>query len=88
MRRLQWGDADRVEVRFRGHTGDQAQVGNVIVRTRSEFRGPCSELGAGDGAVALMVALLSCFGALPEHAPLSSYRSGRQVRVWGYGQAL
>ena len=35
-----------------------------------------------------MVALLSCFAALPEHAPLSSYRSGRQVRVWGYGRAL
>ena len=61
---------------------------SVIVRTRSEVRGPCSELGEGGGAVALMIALLSCFEALPEHAPLSSYRSGRQVSVLGYGQAL
>ena len=87
-RGLQWSDADRVEVRFRGHKGDKAQVGSVFVCTRSEVRGPCSELGEGGGAVALMVALLSCFAALPEHAPLSLYRSGRQVRVWGYGQAL
>ena len=74
LKRLQWSDADRVEVRFRGHTGDQAQVGSVIVRTRSEVRGPCSELGEVGGAVALMVALLSCFAGVPEHAPLSSYR--------------
>ena len=88
LRRLQRSDTDRVEVPFRGHKGDQAQAGSVIVRTRSEVRGPCSELGDGGGAVALVVALLSCFAALPEHAPLSSYRSGRQVRVWGYRQAL
>ena len=35
-----------------------------------------------------MVALLSCHAALPEHAPLSSYRSGKHVRVWGYVQEL
>ena len=81
LRRLQWSDADRVEMRFRGHKGDQAQVGSVIVRTRSEARDPCSELGEGGGAVAIMVALLSCFAALSEHAPLSSYSSVRQVRV-------
>ena len=46
LRRLQWSDADGVEVRFRGHKGDQAQAGSVIVRTRSEVRGTCSELGA------------------------------------------
>ena len=39
LRRLQWSDADRVAVRLRGHKGDQAQVGSVIVRTRSEVRG-------------------------------------------------
>ena len=27
LRRLEWSEADRVEVRFRGHKGDQAQVG-------------------------------------------------------------
>ena len=85
MRRLEWSEADRVEVRFRGHKGHQAQVGSVVVRTRSEVRGPRSELGKGGGAVAVMVALLSCHAALPEHAPLSS---GKHVRVWGYGQAL
>ena len=86
--RLEWSDADRVEVRFRGHKGDQAQVGSVVVRTRSEVRGPRSGLDEGGGAVALMVALLSCHAALPKHAPLSSYRAGKQVRAWGYGQAL
>ena len=55
LRRLQWSDADWVEVRFRGHKGDQAQVGSVIARTRSEVRGPCSEMGEGG---VLMVALL------------------------------
>ena len=85
LRHLQRSGADRAEVRFCGHKGDQAQVGSVIVRTQSEVRGPCSELGEGG---ALMVALLSCFSALPEHAPLSSHCSGRQVRMWGYGQAF
>ena len=44
QRRHQWSDVDRVELRFRGHKGDQAQVGSVVLRTRSEVRGPCSEL--------------------------------------------
>ena len=71
VRRLKWSDADRVEVRFPDHKVDQAQAGSVIVRTRSEVRGPCSELGEGVGDVAVMVALLSWFAVLPEHAPLS-----------------
>ena len=54
----------------------------------ARFGGPCSDLGECGGSVALMVVLQSCFAALLEHAPLSSHRSGRQVRVWGYGQAL
>ena len=61
LKRLQWSDADRVEVRFLGPKRDQAQVGSVIVRTRSEVRGPCCELGEGGGTVALMVALLILF---------------------------
>ena len=40
LRHPQWSDADRVEVRFCGHLGDQAQVGSVVVRIRSEVRGP------------------------------------------------
>ena len=35
-----------------------------------------------------MVGMLSRYPALPEHAPLASYRSGNGVRVWGYGQAM
>ena len=35
-----------------------------------------------------MVGLLSRYPALPEHAPLASYRSDDGVRVWGCGQAM
>ena len=42
----------------------------------------------GSGAVALMVELLSGYPTLPESAPLSSYRYGKEVRVRGYTQAL
>ena len=63
-------------------------MGSGAVRTRSEVRGPRSELGDCGGDVALMVALLSCHEALPEHVPLSSCRSGKQVRAWGCGQGL
>ena len=31
-----WREAERVEVRFRGHKGDQLQKGSTLVRTRSE----------------------------------------------------
>ena len=31
---------DKVEVRFKGHKGDQEWVGSVRVRTRSKVRGP------------------------------------------------
>ena len=68
--------------------GDQAQVGRVVVHTRSEVRSPRSELGGGGRAVALMVALLSYRAAQPKHALLSSDRSGKHVRVWGFRQAL
>ena len=35
-----------------------------------------------------MVELLSGYPTLPESAPLSSYRFGNEVRVWGYTEAL
>ena len=38
--------------------------------------------------MALMVELLSCHPTLPDNVPLSSYRSGREVKVWKYNQAL
>ena len=36
---LQWHQASSIEVRFRGHKGDQAQQGSVIVRTRDDASG-------------------------------------------------
>lgn len=57
--RSTWKEADRGEVRFRGHKGDQAQAGSVLVPTRCEVTGPRSGLASGGGAVALMVELLS-----------------------------
>ena len=85
---LNWRQADRIEVHFRGHKGDQDQRGDVRVRTRDAARGPRSGYRADGGAVALMVELLSCHPTLPDSAPLSSYRSGREVQVWKYDQAL
>ena len=35
-----------------------------------------------------MVELLSCHPTLPDGAPLSSYHSGREIRVHKYDQAL
>lgn len=83
-----WRQADRIEVHFRGHKGDQEQTGDVRARTRDDVYGPRSGYRAGGGAVALMVELLSCHPTLPDSAPLSSFRSGREVKVFKYGQAL
>ena len=58
---LQWHQATSIEVRFRGHKGDQAQQGSVIVRTCDDASGTRSGVGAGGGAVALMVELLSVY---------------------------
>lgn len=74
--------ADRVELRFRGHKGDQDERGNIRVRTRDHVRGPQSGVRACGGAVALVVELLSCHATLPDSAPLSSFREkGGAVRV-------
>ena len=54
---LQWHQATSIEVRFRDHKGDEAQQGSVIVRTRDDASGTRSGVGAGGGAVALMVEL-------------------------------
>ena len=64
---LKWRQADRLEVRFRGHKGGQAEVGNIVVRTRDEVSGTRSGLRSDGAAVALMVKLLSCNAMLPEH---------------------
>ena len=57
------------------------------MRTRDDARGARSGVGAGCGAVALMVELLSSYPALPDNAPLS-YWCADEVRVWGYTEAL
>ena len=87
MTSLQWNQATSIEVNFRGHKGDQAQQGSVIVSTRDDASGTRSGVGAGGGAVALME-LLSVYPPMPESAPLSSYRCGNEVRVWRYPEAL
>ena len=51
-----WASADRVEVRFRGSKGDQMRTGTVLTRVRE---GPPRPLGAGGGAVDLMIELMS-----------------------------
>ena len=84
---LQWHQATSIEVRFRGHS-DQAQQESVIVRTRDDASGTRSGVGAGGGAVALMVELLSVYPTMPESAPLSSHRCGNEVRVGRYPEAL
>ena len=43
---LQWHQATSIEVRFRGHKGDQAQQRSVIVRTRDDASGTRSGVGA------------------------------------------
>lgn len=83
---VDWREADAVEVLFRGHKADQLQQGTVRVRTRDEVHGPRSGYRTGGGAVALMVELMSCYPTLPDHAPLSSYREGGQVKVSDMGR--
>ena len=77
-----------MEVHLRGHKGDQAQEGDVRARTRDAIHDPQSECRAKGGAVSLMVELLSCHPTLPDRAPLSAYREGRQVKVLKDDQAL
>ena len=85
---LQWHQDTSIEACYRGRKGDQAQQGSVIVRTRDDARGARSGVGAGGGAVALMVEPLSSYPTLPDSVPLSSYRCANEVRVWGYTEAL
>ena len=84
---VHWRQADKMEINFRGHKGDQDQIGEVRARTRDEISGPQSGYRADGGAVALME-LMSCHTTLPDDAPLSSYRIGNEVRVLKYGQTL
>ena len=85
---IRWRQADRVDVLFKGHTGDQEQVGSVRVRTQNEVHNSKSPFRVDGGAVAIMFGLMSCFSGLPDPAPLSSYCFGKSVRVVRYGRAL
>ena len=86
---IQWRRGSRVEVSFRGHKGDQAQQGSAVIRVRDVAYGTRSQIGAGGGAVALLVELMSCHIALPGSAPLCSYRqAGVGTVVLGYRRAL
>ena len=38
--------------------------------------------------MALMMGLMSCHATLPDDASLSSYRIGREIKVFKYGQIL
>ena len=67
---LQWHQATSIEVRFHGHKVDQAKQGSVIVRTRDDASGTRSGVGAGGGAVALMVELLSVYPVSYTHLTL------------------
>ena len=58
------------------------------VRTRNEVCESRPPFSADGSAVALMSALMSCFPGFPDHAPLSSCRCGKAVRVVRYGRAL
>ena len=87
---MQWRQATSVQVRFRGHKGDQAQQGSSVIRVRDVSHGPHSQIGAGGGAVALLVELMSCHMALPGNTPLCSFHreGGAGTAVLGYRRAL
>lgn len=81
--------ATRVRVRFRGHKGDQAEQGSTVFRTRDVAQGKRSQAGAGGGAVAILVELMSCHYAMPGNAPLCAYRERTgEMKMWGYRKAL
>ena len=85
---VHWRQADKMDINFRGHKGNQDQIGEVRPRTRDAVSDPQSGYRADGGAVALMVGSLSCHATLTDDAPLSSYRIRREVKVFKYGQTL
>ena len=80
--------ATRFELLFRGHKGDQAQKGTVLVRTREAASGTHARLEADGGAVAALVELLCLLEAeLPSSVPLAAFTVGVSYQVWSYRQA-
>ena len=82
LQHMRWRQADKVEACSKG---DQEHMGSIRVDTD---RGLLFEVVIYGGAVALMLDLMSCFSGLRDHAPLTSYRSGKSVEVVRYGRAL
>ena len=58
------------------------------MRTREDAFGARSGVGAVGGAATLIVELLPGYPTLPESAPLTSYRYGKQVKVSEVAEAL
>ena len=83
---IRWRQADRVGLHFKGRKGDQEHGERCGHGSRFAVRS--RPLGKDGGAVALMLELMSCFPSLPGHAPLSSYRCDKSVRVVRYSPAL
>ena len=63
-----WSTDDRVEVRFRGSKGNQSRKGAVLTHVRP--------VGAGGGAVDLLIEVMSCYLFLPSSAPLVVFGAG------------
>ena len=62
--------------------GDQNNMGSVRVRSRTKVRGPKSFVRVYDGAVALMLTLMSCYSILPA-TPFSHRIAVRNIgQVW------
>ena len=81
---LKWRQADRVEVRFRGHKGDQAEVGSIVVEhvARSAER-----VWDCDRTEPMSLLWWNCCRVAPcfPNTPLSSCRCKGKVVAWQYG---
>lgn len=82
-----WLEANRAEVCFASHKGDQERKGTVLVRTRDSAIGAYPGVTADGCAVAVLVELLSLDKSLSAHAPLSAFRTKGTVKVWDIRQA-
>ena len=84
---LKWRQADRVEVRFRGHKGDQAGVCSIVIEhvTRS-----AESVRDCDRTEPLSLLWWNCCRVAPffPNTPLSSYRCKGNVVTWQYGWAM
>ena len=74
----QWSTDDRAENRFRGSKGDQLRKRVFFSRVRAR---PPRPVGAGGGAVDLMIELMSCYLFLPSSVPLVEYGMAEVVVV-------